>query len=73
MPADRTHSSGASSLEDLSPLTIPETARLIRKSERDVERKLDEGVFRTVEPRRRGRTPLITATSVRAYLEGGAS
>ena len=27
----------------------------------------------TVEPQKRGRTPLITVSSVRSYLEGGAS
>lgn len=58
-------------LEDLRPLTVRETAELIRKSPRDVERKIVSGTFKTVEPPRRGRTPLITVASVRAYLEGG--
>ncbi|WFF32865.1 helix-turn-helix domain-containing protein [Propionibacterium freudenreichii] len=60
-------------LEALSPLTVDETSELIRKSARDVQRKISDGVFKTVEPPKRGRTPLITVASVRAYLEGDAS
>lgn len=69
MPAARTSSA---SLEALSPLTVDETAELIRKSTRDVQRKIADGIFKTVEPSRRGRTPLITVASVRTYLEGDA-
>ncbi len=70
MPAVRTSSAP---LEALSPLTVQETAELIRKSTRDVQRKIADGTFVTVEKPKRGRTPLITVASVRAYLEGGAS
>lgn len=57
----------------LTPLTVREAADLIRKSQRDVQRKIAAGTFKTVEPQKRGRTPLITVASVRAYLEGGAA
>lgn len=62
-----------SPLDDLRPLTVPEVAELIRKSERDVQRKIADGTFKTLEPPRRGRTPLITVSSVRAFLQGGAA
>lgn len=65
MPATRA-SPSLSSFEELRPLTVPETSVLIRKSSRDVLRKIADGTFKTVEPQKRGRTPLITLSSVRS-------
>ena len=59
------------SLAPLRPLTVDETAELIRRSHRTVERLLADGTLKTVQPLRRGRPPMILVSSVRSLLEGG--
>ncbi|MEA5122164.1 MAG: helix-turn-helix domain-containing protein [Propionibacterium sp.] len=58
------------SVQDLKPISVPDMADILGKSTRTVERLLDSGALKTVEPRRKGRVVRITAASARAYLDG---